>query len=249
MSPIVVSVHGARRTTDSDTRRGTLIGAYHVAMMGEWRRIVDEQTRRLADSGLLSKTDHVIVGVVGGVLGLNDFCPELAEKATIVCNHDLKRYEFHTLKLLQGYAFGRKFKAWYIHTKGASRPGDLAMQDWRLLMEHFVVSRFEYCVRELDSCDACGVNRVSAPLHFSGNFWWANSGYLAALKAVEEMNWSDRIAAEMWIGTGGGKLKSLFNSGIEHWVGSQRYDVEKVAGQFPVSGSGVLSPPTEPLPY
>jgi hypothetical protein len=181
-----------------------IIGAYHIAIMNDWHRILDEQTERLIKSGLLEQTDKVLIGVVGGYLKIGDLHPKLAEKAFIVCDQDLQKYEFHTLKLLRDYAPGRGFKAWYIHTKGVSRPGDLVVQEWRYLMECFIIDHFRDCLFKLDSCDACGINLREtdsswAAMGFAGNFWWANSAHIERLPKVEGLNWKDRIEAERWV--------------------------------------------------
>ena len=188
-----------------------VVGAYHIAMMGGWRRIVDEQSDRLIKSGLLDRTDKVFIGVVGGDLKPSALRPELAAKAVISCHPDLKRYEFHTLKMLRDHAEGREFKAWYMHTKGASRK-DEGVKKWRNLMEYFVIDKFEHCIQKLSLCDVCGTNLRTEKRYFAGNFWWSKSSYLSRLPKIESLDQSNRYEAELWIGKKPrGNLFSLFS--------------------------------------
>jgi len=229
-----------------------VVGAYHVAMMNDWKRIVNEQTKRLIDSGLLERTGRVLIGVVGGELKAGHLDRRLAAKATIVCSPDLKRFEFHTLKLLRDYAPGRDFKAWYIHTKGVSRPGQgdeapvagrhvqsasrRVVEEWRDLMEHFIVDRFEHCLRELDSCDACGINlreKNSKKTHFAGNFWWSKSSHIETLPKVDNLNWKDRFAAEKGWVCRSGVHRSFFDMPGDLY--RQRFDVGEVKKRFPAT--------------
>lgn len=188
-----------------------IIGAYHVAMMNDWVPLVMEQEARLIKSGLLAATGKVIVGIVGKddptKWRMSD---ELARKAVIVRDSNLRHYEHVTLGALQQEAkSGGNFKAWYVHTKGVSGNGKPAcVRDWRRVMEHFVIDRFGECVVALDSCDACGINLRRSPPHFSGNFWWANAGHLRRLP-VMGVGERDRGYAESWIGMSGARLSNL----------------------------------------
>jgi hypothetical protein len=203
----------------------TIVGAWHIAMMNNWVPLVMEQESRLIASGLLAKTDKVIVGVVGDdSIEKWNMSPELASKATIVSGR-IEHFEHTTLEALHKEAMSsaEPFKAWYIHTKGVSGHGNKdAIRDWRLVMEYFVIDRFEDCIRVLDSCDACGVNRRTSPPHFSGNFWWANSSHLKKLPLIrpnDERVINERIKlmgaekkrryAELWVGLNNARLVGL----------------------------------------
>jgi hypothetical protein len=73
----------------------------------------------------------------------------------------------------------------------------------------------------LNEYDACGVDLVDTPqIHFSGNFWWSNSEYIKTLPTIHDLKYkikpvlSVRHNCEFWIGMGGGRLKSLWDSNI-----------------------------------
>src|SRR4029450_13116940 len=75
---------------------------------------------------------------------------------------------------------------WYLHAKGVSpqHSRNPNVTDWRRLLEHFVIDRWEECVTSPPDHDACGVNWHTDPApHFSGNCWWAPPRYLPTLTA------------------------------------------------------------------
>lgn len=127
-------------------------------------------------------------------------------------------------------------KVLYIHHKGASRPTDKNVMDWKDVMAHFNINKWEDCVKKLDEgYDTCGINwREDFPIpHYSGNFWWANASYIKKLKKLlrpaynnfqpqypivgDKYEYQYRHDAEFWIGSGKPKACSLWNSGIDHY--------------------------------
>lgn len=194
-------------------RKNRVVGAWHIAMMNEWVSMVTEQETRLIKSGLLKATEKVIVGIAGDDdVSKWKMSPELASKAVVVRGR-LEDYEHLTLSVLHKESrTNDDFKAWYMHTKGISGHGDKeAIRDWRLVMEHFVIDRYEDCIAALSSCDACGVNKRPSPPHFSGNFWWANSSHLKRLPLITDKS---RGFAEMWIGGGKARLFELHSCDV-----------------------------------
>ncbi len=218
-----------------------IVGAYHIAMMNNWEEIVEQQTKKIIDSGLLACTDNILIGVVGGSLDLSHFDRRIAEKANIICDPILEHFEFPTLKALRDFAVGRDFKAWYIHTKGVSRFGNKVVENWRILMEYFIIERHQHCVKELDNCDACGIQchrgnlrtQQGAALYFSGNFWWANSAYLCRLPKVEDLYWGSRFNAEFWINDGEGNFKIFFGCS-EINMQMLHIDMESIRRKYPI---------------
>lgn len=191
-----------------------IVGAYHIAMMNNWREVVAEQTTRMVESGLLNVTDQVFIGVVGGELDAAVLPKAIAEKSVIVCSPNLHDYEFVTLRMLQDYAAKCDCKAWYVHTKGVSRPGNQRMADWRRVMGYFVIDRFGACIRELNSCDACGINITTDWLgnrFFGGNFWWSSSRHMSSLPKIDSLDLTNRFKAEHWIGMNSTRLVSLYD--------------------------------------
>jgi hypothetical protein len=97
----------------------------------------------------------------------------------------------------------------YLHIKGVSRVGNANVQAWVDYMEYFAISKWKECTLKLNEYDTCGVNLQNKPsLHYSGNFWWANSSYISKLREFNEAvcSWRaphygsvDRAYCEFWL--------------------------------------------------
>lgn len=181
---------------------------YHVYQHGDWRALVTEQVELLRDYGLWEVAD-VHIGVAG-TEELNG-----CDGATVFYNED-STSEGDTLRALASYA--QKNDAaniLYMHTKGLTHPGHAPVRDWRLLMEHFCVERWEECVELLDRFDAIGVNLNQEPEpHFSGNFWWARAQHI---RGLNDQYLDNRRTQEFWIGSSGKHLHELYHSNVNHY--------------------------------
>jgi hypothetical protein len=60
-------------------------------------------------------------------------------------------------------------------------------------MEHFTIVEWKKCISLLDNYDTCGALQIPEKygfrLHYTGNFWWANSKYIANLKLDPTCMW------------------------------------------------------------
>lgn len=182
-----------------------IIGAYHVATFPGWEPIVAAQCARLIQSGLLARTEYVLVGIVGEFEPARSTIERLlGEKARIYPGGPVSNYEFGTLQLLHSAATEADCYCWYIHTKGVS---DLCPNraSWRRRMESVVLDNHAACYELLNEHDACGpfwlmIGFDRPNPHFSGNFWWARSSYLRTLPRPVELHVANRYEAEFWIG-------------------------------------------------
>ena len=127
-------------------------------------------------------------------------------------------HEGHALAALRRWCLGCPEPAavLYCHSKGARSADDPYRHARREELTRHLVSGWRYCVSLLSCCDAAGcswmwagasrtrraagasVTMVIEADHFSGNFWWARSDYLARLPEPS----GDRFDAEIWIGLG-----------------------------------------------
>jgi len=182
-----------------------IIGAFHIALFPGWEEIAFSQFHRLRSTGLLDRTELIFVGVVGeGTFPDRDVVTLLRGKARISRHGRLNLFEFPTLQTLQKHAQNDQFRAWYIHTKGASKPNSGALR-LRLQMESIVVDNHRACSELLSRFDICGSRWKTDAFgehkpHFSGNFWWAHSEYLARLPPLAVYENQNRYEAEFWIG-------------------------------------------------
>jgi hypothetical protein len=192
---------------------------YHIGQIGIGAFVYINQVHRLYTSGLIKGVSHIHFGVNG-----NQELFNVPDKAKVIYNQNHKE-ETETLVHLRDFCKENpEYKVLYFHTKGVSKES-MNAESWRLMMEYFVIDRWKECVEYLNDYDIVGSNlKVLGPTtwsdgtqtwekagtqHFVGNFWWANASYVNTLD--DEFLKSDfRLDREFWIGTGDGKMKSLY---------------------------------------
>ena len=192
---------------------------YHIAQMGLGAFVYINQVHRLYTSGLIKGASHIHFGVNG-----NQELFNVPNNTEVVYNQNHKE-ETETLMSLRDFCkHNPDYKVLYFHTKGVSKES-MNAESWRLMMEYFVIDRWKECVECLNDYDVVGSNlKVLGPTtwsdgtqtwekagtqHFVGNFWWANASYVNTLND-EFLNSDFRLDREFWIGTGNGKMKSLY---------------------------------------
>jgi hypothetical protein len=193
---------------------------FHIATIGKYQEIFDEIYSQIVKSNLINEVEIINLCIVGG----GKLEVSMNKKIKIYRDLYVETGEFFTLNLIKQFSESteQNFKILYIHTKGVTTPDNLCIDDWRQYMTYFNVNQYRKCFDMLDEYDSCGVDLVSEPaLHYSGNFWWANSSYIKRLPTINEIKFpkippilSIRHNCEFWIGMGDGKLKSLWNSNI-----------------------------------
>lgn len=193
---------------------------FHIAAVGKYQEIFDEIYYQIINSKLIDNIDSVNLCVVGE----NNLFIKPNEKIKIHENSSVEEGEFFTLNLIKSFSesVNEEHKILYIHTKGVTTPNNPCIDDWRHYMTYFNVNQYKNCLEILDEYDSCGVDLVDEPtVHYSGNFWWANSSYIKKLPTINEIKFpktppilSIRHNCEFWIGMGNGNLKSLWNSNI-----------------------------------
>jgi hypothetical protein len=192
---------------------------YHIGQIGIGAFVYISQVHKLYTSGLIKEADYVHFGVNG-----NQELFNVPENTKVVYNQNHKE-ETDTLVSLRDFCKENPdYKILYFHTKGVSKES-MNGESWRLMMEYYVIDRWKECIEYLNDYDVVGSNlKVLGPTtwsdgtqtwekagtqHFVGNFWWANAFYVNTLD--DEFLKSDfRLDREFWIGTGNGKMKSLY---------------------------------------
>ena len=192
---------------------------YHIAQMGMGAFIYQQQLHRLYTSGLIEAADYIHFGVNGDNELFN-----VPDKVIVKQNQN---WEEETETLLDLKNFSQKnldYRILYFHTKGVSK-GTLIANAWRLMMEYFVIDKWKECVNYMNDYDCVGSNlKILGPTtwsdgtktwekvgtqHFVGNFWWSNASYVSQL-SDDFLRSNFRLDREFWIGTGNGKMKSLY---------------------------------------
>lgn len=121
---------------------------------------------------------------------------------------------------------GEPYPILYFHSKGALTE-NLAVHGWRNMMTAFCVEDWRRCVDVLTGAygphtrimDTCGVDfKPFGGPHYSGNFWWARSDFIASLPDPQERSgWTGepRMWSEYWLCHKGGRHFPLWDSGID----------------------------------
>lgn len=192
---------------------------YHIYQLGISAFVYQAQIHRLYTSGLIKQASHIHLGVNGDKELFN------IPKNTIVRRNQNWKEESETLISLRDFCKDNPdYKVLYFHMKGVTKES-INGESWRLMMEYFVIDRWKECVKYLNEYDAVGSNlkilgsttwsdgtqtwEKAGTKHFVGNFWWANASYVNTLN--DDFLKSDfRLDREFWIGSGDGKMKSLY---------------------------------------
>lgn len=186
---------------------------FHVATLGRWSAIYDHIVNELEKSGLLNHaTLHV--SVVG-----DGFSKNVSKYILLHQSKNTAQYEFPTLNMLWNHCAHNNGSVLYIHTKGATRPG-YTVDQWREMMMHFCVNKWQRALHHLHDHDAvgCNIQNQQNKNFFSGNFWWAKADYIKTLPDPNRYL-NSRIQAELWIGMNPiNNFYNLHSSNVNHYI-------------------------------
>lgn len=179
---------------------------------------LDNLLAQLKQTNMLDVLDLVVVNNIGLPL---DSCTYVSDKKIkfIQCSDNSGLFERPTLQLM--HSFSKKnagVKMLYLHTKGISytpnTPAHKNIQAWIAYMLHFLLDKS--CLPLLDEYDTLGCNYYEGPYkHYSGNFWWVRSDYLANLNLDRLVSRAD---AEWWCLSGKDvRMKELYRSNVNHF--------------------------------
>ena len=174
---------------------------YHLYQTELSGLIYQQQMHRLRTSGLMDACEFIHIGTVGE----NELF-SLPEKAKVQKNERLTKDEGETVESM--YKFCKEnpdYKVLFFHAKGASRQFVPQLHAWRLFLEYYVIDKWKECISYLDEYNVVGAKLRMKPYpHYSGNFWWANSDYLATLDEnfLYTQGEYGKIDRELMIGTG-----------------------------------------------
>jgi hypothetical protein len=214
-----------------------IVIAYHAFMAGSgYMDMMLDQCRLIVTSGLYQSAKKLYIGVVdhpdknpkNGKEWLETFWKFGSSKQegslgkTEIVFYPHNNEEADTLKWVRDYAKDNPDDyILYFHTKSVSHL-NMATEDWRRYLEYFNLENWKECVAKLDEgYDCCGVMwNQDTPIgcfpHFSGNFWWAKTGYINTLKH-EWLDTEWRYHREFWIGSNPlVKAFEFHNSGLNN---------------------------------
>jgi hypothetical protein len=184
---------------NSDTKEDDDVQVfYHVCCMNNWKEIFTDQIQKIIYSGLYEKMRAINLFIVTMGLDIKDIAPFVYRYGNKI---RIREYtasddEMFTLVHIHDYITD-KTKLLYLHTKGVTRwqtttytigttRHDIPnlyrnIEDWRHFMEWYLIKEYKRCLDLLDTDNTVGVNYLTSPRHYSGNFWWARGDYYLKL--------------------------------------------------------------------
>lgn len=178
-----------------------IYGVYFICCLGNYKEIVAEQMATLHRSGLLYRAQTIFCFIClynEEILRVLD--PYMSKLKIISTPENL--YERFALENFRTYIpTSNHYYLFYFHTKGVSRdPKNMnAFHERRKNLDYFILERYEVCLFWLNrNYDAVGTSLSLYPaMHFSGNFWWAQSSHLNRLPpTIVSTNY---LAPEMYV--------------------------------------------------
>lgn len=217
----------------------------HVAAIDGVNKILSEIMDEIFDSGLHDVCEKIHFVLVGDTKFINFSIIDNSKHNILHYSNNINYCEFPTLHYMHLRASFSDGPFCYIHTKGITRKTEES-DDWRKMMLYFNIRRWRDRISDLESFDTSGVNLLgdkdnyqkeirlwalhpsTAPLHYSGNYWWATPEYLRSLPSpmgvyTPSEDWlAWRHMCEMWLCYNAeGRHACAHQSGVDHYY--QRY--------------------------
>lgn len=215
---------------------------WNVNELAHWKEIFDQQWDCMVKSGLDRAAEEIIIMASGRT---QTFLPLINDRtehdniSLVNVHRDASLHEYPGLACMQKEAVeaDEPFDACYIHMKGISRWGNPNVEDWKAWLNWCIIERWQDNVKALETYDTSGPNWDPEPWpHYSSNFWWARSEYIAGLTPLihphhkvktgttqfkqhpTEKHW--RFDHEAWIGSGNPnkfEIARSFDQGDGHY--------------------------------
>jgi hypothetical protein len=222
-----------------------IIAFVHVAALPATNKVLQEIQDSITSSRLDHACEKIYFIVVGNpslidlsIIDNNKYC-------IIYYSNQIDYCEFPTLAFMHLLSQSYDGAFAYFHTKGVTRQSE-SVDNWREMLMHFNIDLWRERLEDLKYFDTSGVNLLgdkdnyandprswanhpdAAPLHYSGNFWWATSEYVRGLPSpmsgyTPSDDWGAwRHMCEMWLCyTQGGSHHCAHWSGVDHYY--QKY--------------------------
>lgn len=181
----------------------SIIVYLHLCQEGPWQHIFDIIMNAMRSSGLYDACIEIRVGIVNNAGYIMPDSRFNDPKIVLVVHAPSDRYERATLEHMREYSKNEETQYVYMHSKGISHINgpnqhtSNCVMDWLKLLLHWNVTHWVNASNNLMKHDIYGCEYSSVPNnHYSGNFWWANSGYIRTLPERIGGNYCD---PEFWI--------------------------------------------------
>lgn len=212
---------------------------HHNYLVNNWYNIVEEEISEICKSGLYDDCDNIHTTVFSNDHTQYELFYNLIGKYDInnkwiIYKLNENNFEIDCLKILYEYCQNNNCRVLYFNNKGVTHDKP-STKNWREYLIHFNINQYKKALDVLKTHDAYGIDLHTFPyLHYSGNFWWANSNYIKSLDInslfLDEFENKNNINigfpmhrrhnCEMWIGKGEGKLYSAHESNTDFYNNS-----------------------------
>jgi hypothetical protein len=192
---------------------------YHIYAYNNWKEIVNEQIESIRNSGLYDACSAIKYSVICDSYGDLSYIKHiLGDKGDLIYHGtNSSVYEFPALSELYKVCCEQDCYCMYIHTKGSSNsnktlkwyyPGVVNLSElransrqWRRLMGKYNIDEWRTAVSILTDYDTygCYYKRIGNVGYYAGNFWWSKSSYIKTLQSIDNLDWSYRYNAEIWL--------------------------------------------------
>jgi hypothetical protein len=162
----------------------------HAAILDRCTERLIQYIEAIHNSGLIKEVNHIFICFVGEKMpNLKSVYIDSDKVKFIKVSNNLLDYELPTLQFMYDFCQKNKGPVLYVHTKNVGKDINLCIEDQIEYMIHFNITKYKDCLIKLMVHDTCGVDlRMEPTLHYSGNFWWANSDYILSLPSPFEFN-------------------------------------------------------------
>jgi len=195
-----------------------IVGYFHICQKNYWKHSFDMIIKEVKDSGLYDVTSEIRCGIIsdqGRIIP--DFRLDDPKIKIVVEGHS-SLYERPTLLHMKTSSEidPSNTSYWYVHTKGIrhiATPLEDNVLDWINLLLYWNVYKWKMAVSSLKTYDIYGCNGLTwrGHLHFSGNFWWANSSYI---KTLPDFIGESYTEPEFWICLREPKMCNIYTNNL-----------------------------------
>lgn len=195
---------------------------YHVACIENWKEIMSRMLFKLKHSGLYDTISKINCTILGNNYDIDD--PIFKDPKIFIRFHssDLSLYERPTLNgILDDAINSEPHYVLYCHSKGVKHYNSETtynnVYNWCEYLAYFNIYKYNKCIEELNNgadTVGCNLQELGAPLHYSGNFWWARSSHISKLSKIVDNYYN---TPEFWVTSISGKYCNLWTSGVNHY--------------------------------
>ena len=168
--------------------------------------IILRQWEKIKTSCLYDRCKHIYIGYVGCC----EFpCVHIVNDSKVsIIRHERYGYEHVTTYELKKFcdSVSKNVAVLYFHNRGCTRQTNLACHDWTIMLEEFNINQWRKSIELLHTHHTAGCELIpqthryksnTLVYHYSGNFWWACSGYIKNLSYPKTIDRYEE--SEMWI--------------------------------------------------